>query len=72
MLKDDVDEQWLTADIITLAKDYSRYGDRRIHALLGQAGWQVSLSVVERMRSGSRRPAAAAEQALKLAGGDVL
>jgi len=33
--KDDADEQRLTADIIALAKDYGRYGYRRIHALLG-------------------------------------
>src|SRR3546814_9445682 len=39
----------LTADIIALVKDYGRYGYRRIHALLGHAGWQVSLSVVERI-----------------------
>lgn len=47
--KDDGDEQRLTADIIALARDYGRYGYRRIHALLGRAGWQVSLSVVERI-----------------------
>lgn len=37
------------ADIIALAKDYGRYGYCRIHALLARAGWQVSLSVVERI-----------------------
>ncbi len=37
------------ADIVTLAIDYGRYGYRRIHALLGNAGWQVRLSVVERL-----------------------
>lgn len=46
---DDADEQRLTADIVALARDYGRYGYRRIHALLGNAGWQVSLSVVERI-----------------------
>lgn len=55
--KDDTDERRLTADIVALAKDYGRYGYRRIHALLGHAGLQVSLSVVERIwrreRSGS-------------------
>ncbi len=64
VLKDDADEQRLTADIVALAKDYGRYGYRRIHALLGRVGWQVSLSVVERIwaararaqaRAGSRR-----------------
>src|SRR3546814_16280157 len=47
--KDDAEEQRLTADIIALAKDYGRYGYRSIHALLGHAGWQISLSVVERI-----------------------
>lgn len=56
--KDDTDEHRLTADIIALAKDYGRYGYRRIHALLGRAGWQVSLSVVERIwrREGLKVP----------------
>ncbi|WP_405053715.1 IS3 family transposase [Sphingobium sp. SJ10-10] len=56
--KDDGDEQRLTADIVALAKDYGRYGYRRIHALLGHAGWQVSLSVVERIwrREGLKVP----------------
>jgi putative transposase len=56
--KDDADELRLTADIITLAKGYGRYGYRRIHALLGHAGWQVSLSVVERIwrREGLKVP----------------
>ena len=56
--RDDADEGRLTADIIALAKDYGRYGYRRIHALLGHAGWQVSLSVVERIwrREGLKVP----------------
>src|SRR3546814_16379456 len=56
--KDDAEEQRLTADIITLAKDYGRYGYRSIHALLGHAGWQISLSVVERIwrREGLKVP----------------
>lgn len=56
--RDDADERRLTADIIALAKDYGRYGYRRIHALLGHAGWQVSLSVVERIwrREGLKVP----------------
>ena len=41
--RDHADERRLTADIIALVKDYGRYGYRRIHALLGHAGWQVSL-----------------------------
>ena len=56
--KDDTDERRLTADIIALAKDYGRYGYRRIHVLLGHAGWQVSLSVGERIwrREGLKVP----------------
>lgn len=48
-LKDDSDERLPTADIIGLARLYGRYGYRRIHALLAHAGWDISLSVVERM-----------------------
>jgi putative transposase len=36
-----VDEDAQTRDIITLASEYSRYGYRRITALLRMAGWQV-------------------------------
>ena len=36
------DEAQLTADIIELAKQYGRYGYRRITALLHQAGWAVN------------------------------
>jgi putative transposase len=52
------DEQRLTTDIIELAQSYGRYGYRRIHALLGRAGWQVSRSVVERIwrREGLKVP----------------
>src|SRR3546814_6427635 len=38
--RDHADERRLTADIIALVKDYGRYGYRRIHALLGHAGWR--------------------------------
>jgi hypothetical protein len=36
------DEPALTADIIALAKQYGRYGYRRITALLRAAGWRAS------------------------------
>jgi transposase InsO family protein len=57
-LKDDADERLLTADIRELARLYGRYGYRRIHALLAQAGWDISLSVVERIwrREGLKVP----------------
>ena len=44
--------------MIALARDYGCYGYRRIHALVMRSGWQVSLSVVERIwrREGLRVP----------------
>ena len=36
------DEEILTAEIITLATTYGRYGYRRITALLNQEGWRVN------------------------------
>lgn len=43
------DEEPLRADIIRLAAQYGRYGYRMIAGLLGQEGWQVSRSRVERI-----------------------
>jgi putative transposase len=43
------DEAALTADIIALATQYGRYGDRRITALLREAGWRVTRKRVERI-----------------------
>ena len=37
------DEEALTADIIELARQYGRYGYRRLTALLRNAGWRYSL-----------------------------
>jgi len=39
----------LTADIIELARQYGRYGYRRITALLRRAGWTVNKKRVERI-----------------------
>ena len=52
------DEARLTADIITLARAYGRYGYRRITALLNEAGWDVSVSRVARIwrREGLKVP----------------
>jgi putative transposase len=36
------DEERLIADMIELAREYGRYGYRRIAALLRDAGWQVN------------------------------
>ncbi len=43
------DEKPLTSAIIELASRYGRYGYRRIHWLLGQEGWHVSLTRVKRI-----------------------
>ena len=40
MPQDDADEQRLTADVIELARQYGRYGYRKIHGLVQQAGWE--------------------------------
>jgi putative transposase len=43
------DEERLTADIIELARQYGRYGYRKIAALLRSAGWLVNDKRVERI-----------------------
>ena len=52
------DEAALTEEIIKLAKDYGRYGYRRITALLNQRGWRVNHKRVERIwrREGLKVP----------------
>jgi transposase InsO family protein len=52
-------EDRLVADMIELARQYGRYGYRRIAALLRQAGWQVNDKRVERLwkREGLKVPA---------------
>ncbi len=52
------DEAALTADIIELAKEYGRYGYRRITALLRSAGWPVNAKRVQRIwrREGLKVP----------------
>jgi putative transposase len=52
------DEERLTAEIITLARDYGRYGYRRIAELLRRAGWLVNDKRVERIwkREGLKVP----------------
>ena len=53
------DEEALTADIIELARQYGRYGYRKIKALLRDAGWVVNAKRVERIwrREGLKVPA---------------
>ncbi|WP_310620120.1 IS3 family transposase [Flexibacterium corallicola] len=52
------DEDQLVADMIELARQYGRYGYRRIAALLREAGWQVNDKRVERLwrREGLKVP----------------
>lgn len=52
------DEERLVADMIELARQYGRYGHRRIAALLRDAGWQVNDKRVERLwrREGLKVP----------------
>ena len=53
------DEDRLVADMIELARQYGRYGYRRIAALLRQTGWQINDKRVERLwkREGLKIPA---------------
>ena len=53
------DEDRLVADMIELARQYGRYGYRRIAAFLREAGWSVSDGRVERLwrREGLKVPA---------------
>ena len=53
-----VDEELLTTDIIKLAREYGRYGYRRIAVMLKNAGWQVNAKRVERIwrREGLKVP----------------
>ena len=52
------DEARLTADVIELAREYGRYGYRRIAVLLRRAGWQVNHKRVARIwrREGLKVP----------------
>ena len=52
------DEDRLVGDMIELARQYGRYGYRRIAALLRDAGWQVNDKRVERLwrREGLKVP----------------
>ena len=49
------DEAALTADLVELARQYGRYGYRKIGALLKAAGWFVNDKRVERIWCGFRR-----------------
>ncbi|UWQ35335.1 IS3 family transposase (plasmid) [Leisingera sp. M527] len=53
-----LDEERLVADMIVLARQYGRYGYRRIAALLRDAGWHVNDKRVERLwrREGLKVP----------------
>ena len=53
-----MDEEFLTTDIIKLAREYGRYGYRRIAVMLKNVGWQVNAKRVERIwrREGLKVP----------------
>jgi putative transposase len=52
------DEERLTADIIELARQYGRYGYRKVAELLRQVGWTINDKRVERIwqREGLKVP----------------
>ena len=52
------DEEALTKDIVALARQYGRYGYRRVTSLLRDAGWTVNRKRVERIwrRGGLKVP----------------
>jgi putative transposase len=50
------DEEQLTADIVEFARQYGRYGYRKIAGLLEQAGWLVNDKRVERATRGAESP----------------
>ena len=56
--KSRADEELLVADMIELARQYGRYGYRRIAALLREAGWYVNDKRIERLwrREGLKVP----------------
>ena len=56
--KGHADEDRLVADMIELARQFGRYGYRRIAALLREAGWSVSDGRIERLwrREGLKVP----------------
>ena len=56
--RDRTDEVYLVSDMVELARQYGRYGYRRIAALLRDAGWQVNDKRVERLwrREGLKVP----------------
>ena len=49
MLREPGDEQMLTERIVDLARQYGRYGYRRVTALLRMEGWWVNHKRVQRI-----------------------
>ena len=69
------DEERLTADIVELARQYGRYGYRKIAELLRTtAGWVVNDKRVERIwrREGLKVPAKTTQTQPALAGGRLV
>ena len=62
------DEEQLTADIVELARQYGRYGYRKIAELLRRAGWLVNHKRVDDLaRRGAEGPRPAAKARASLA-----
>jgi transposase InsO family protein len=53
-----IDAEGLPADVVAGAREYGRYGYRKVTALLHQAGWQANSKRVERIwrREGLKVP----------------
>jgi putative transposase len=68
------DEERLTADLIALARQYGRYGYRKIAGLLEQAGWIVNDKRAGRIwkREGLKVPISNPSAAGALAGGRIM
>jgi hypothetical protein len=68
------DEERLTADTIEFARQYGRYGYRKIAGLLAQAGWLVNDKRVERIwrREGLKVPRKTTETRQAVAGRRIL
>jgi hypothetical protein len=69
------DEERLTADLVELARQYGRYGYRKIAELLRTtAGWVVNDKRVERIwrREGSESPRQTTQTQPALAGGRLV
>ena len=66
------DEEQLTAEIVALARQYGRYGYRRITALLRRSGWMVNKKRMDLAPGGAQGSPQAAQARAALAGGRIM